>query len=380
MPYTFLLEDLAGNQVSELPGATSKQFTRALCSMSTAGVVVPLWHEFADFMLQGDALLKVVDINEDTGSRVTCFHGRLVTAEEVAEAGKEQVSATFADGFWELLRRLCGKSTTGYIGGTPLAPILATQVFTDLFAAAEAEAPLGIRLGSVTPTTVANVATGPHFYAKIGEVLAQIAAVLGGPDWRVDPIDKVATSNPSISRYCEMIVAPVIGQTRLDQPFEYGTGRLNVRSYRRGVSNEGTATRLFNLPDQFPEGAGAVVSASDATAQARRGLLEDVVAAALTVNQMRQALVDLHLSVRKGARQTITFQPVNDLSGERLPRLRTDYDVGDFLPFRAAIERSEDDEVVFDRRIDSIVRVYQVAVQVDPESGADQPTLTVSPS
>ena len=122
-----------------------------------------------------------------------------------------------------------------------------------------------------------------------------------------------------------------------------------------------------------------MVSAPDATAQARRPL-EDVVAAALTVNQMRQALVDLHLSVPQG-RQADHHLPTRQRPLRKRLRLRTDYDdVGDFPPFRAAIERSEDDELVFDRRIDSIVRVYQVAVQVDPESGAGQPTLTVSPS
>ena len=61
MAYQFILEDLSGRALSDLPGATGKSFARAILSMSTASVTVPIWHEQADFLLGGDALLHVSD-------------------------------------------------------------------------------------------------------------------------------------------------------------------------------------------------------------------------------------------------------------------------------------------------------------------------------
>lgn len=380
MPYTFILEDLAGNGRSELAGAYGKRFTRAILTMGTGGFTLPLWHEEADFVLAGDALLKVVDVNELTGTRANVFHGRLVTAEEVANAEGGSVQATFADGFWPLLRRLCGRSTTGYSNGTALAPVTAAATISDVINTANAESPLGVRLGTVV-AGLANTYTGPVYFKPIGELVAELAAVLDGPDWRVEPIDAVASTNPSLAYYGELTVQPVIGTTHLEQPFEYGDGRLNVKSYKRTVSLEGSANRLFNLPAGFPDQATAgVLSSSDAASQSLRGLLEAVVTGELTVDLLRQALLDHHLAVRKGARQVITFDPVNDLSGERLPRLRVDYDVGDVVPFRASVARLDATGVLeLDKRIDVLTRIYQVAVEVD-ERGVGQPTLTVTPS
>lgn len=374
MPYQFILEDLAGTARSELAGATAKQFTRAILSMSTANVTVPLWHEQADFMLEGDALLKVVDVQRS--SRTNVFHGRLVAAEEVGDASGGSVKATFADGFWTLLRRLCGRSPAGYTMGTALAPVAATAIISDIVDTANAESPTGLRLGSVTPSP-ATVYTGPHYYRPRGEVIAQLSAVLDGPDWRVDPIDAVASSDPARCTYGELVLAPALATVRLDKAFEYGDGKLNVRSYQRGVSLDGTANRVYHLPTGFPDQTTqAVLTSNDASSQAKRGLLESVVAADITPDQMRQALLDHHIAIRRNARQTITFQPVNDLSTDRLPRLRTDYDVGDIVPFRASVRRGQ----VLDKRIDVLARIYQVQVDVDPQSGAGQPSLTITPT
>lgn len=380
MAYTFILEDLAGNARSELAGARDKRFTRAILTMGTGGFTLPLWHDQADFVLQGDALLKVVDVSDEDGSRTTVFHGRLVTAEEVAGPEGGSVQATFADGFWSLLRRLCGRSTSGYSRGTALAPVTAASTISDLVNTANAEAPLGLRLGTVV-AGAANTYTGPVYFKPIGEVIAELSAVLDGPDWRVEPIDAIASTNPSVAYYSELTVQPAIGQTRLDQPFEYGDGRLNVTSYKRAVSLEGTANRAFNLPPGFPDApTSGVVSASDAASQSARGLLEAVVAADLPADILRQALVDHHVAVRAGARQTITFDPVNDLSGDRLPRLRVDYDAGDVVPFRASVNRpTETGQLELDKRIDVLVRIYQITVAVD-ERGVGQPTLTVTPT
>lgn len=377
MAYQFILEDLAGRALSDLPGATGKSFARAILGMSTGSVTVPIWHEQADFLLGGDALLHVTDTS--VYPHLDIFRGRLITAEENAGDGKDTIKASFADGFWTLMKRLCGKSTTGFSQGTASSMVAATAIIQALVNATIAEGPAGIRLGSITASP-ATAYTGPHFYKKIGELIAELSAVLDGPDWRVNPIATAATSNPSICDYCELVAAPSLGSYLPDHPFEFGDGRLNVKSYNRVVSNEGVGNAFYSLPSGFPDaGNGAVVTATDASSKAARGLLEDVVPTDLTVDTLRQQLVNLHIAVRANPRQTFTFKPVNDLSGDRLPRLRSDYDVGDVIPFRAAFTRAGGQYGVLDKRVDILARIFQVEVTVD-EEGVGQPEFTISPS
>lgn len=373
MAYQFLLEDLAGNARSDLPGATGKSFARAILGMSTGKITVPIWDDQADFLMDGDALLHVIDTS--VSPRVDMFRGRLITAEEQTGDGKGTVAATFADGFWTLMKRLCGKSATGFSAGSASSLVSATSIMSSVISTTIAESPAGIRLGSVTAST-ANTYTGPHYYKKIGELITELSGVLDGPDWRIDPIATAASANPYTCNYCEIVIAPALGQTRLDQPWEYGGGRLNVKNYGRVVSNEGTINAGYALPASYPDGGGNVLLATNAASQARRGLLEEVVPTDLTVDNLRQQLVDLHIAVRANPRQTMTFEPVNDLSGERLPRLRTDYDVGDVMPFRVAIPSKTG---ALDKRVDALCRVFQVEVTVD-ERGVGQPKLTISPS
>ena len=372
MAYQFILEDLAGRGLSDLPGATGKSFARTLASLSTGQITVPLWHEQADTLMGGDALLHVIDTTSTTSLDV--FRGRLVTAEEQAGDGKGSVKATFADGFWTLSRRLCGKSTGGFSQGTATAPVAHTAIMQALINATIAEGPAGIRVGSITASP-STAFTGPHYYKKIGELIAELGATADGPDWRVDPIATAATANPALADYCEFVAAPSLATLRMDQPFEYGDGRLNVKSYNRVVSNEGVANSVYGLPSGFPDSGSTVASASNSSSIAARGLLEDVVANDLTVDQLRQQLVDLHITVRANPRQTMTFEPVNDLSGQRLPRLRADYDVGDVVPFRVAVRRGQ----TLDKRVDVLARIFQVEVTVD-ERGVGQPKLTISPT
>lgn len=374
MAYQFLLEDLAGRARSDLPGATGKSFARAILGMSTGKVVVPLWDDQADFLMAGDALLHVIDTAVTPHANV--FRGRLVTAEEQAGDGKATVAATFADGFWPLTKRLAGKSQAGVTYGTPSSPVAATAAISSAVSTTIAASPAGIRLGSVTATP-ATVNSGPHYYKKVSEIITELSAVLDGPDWRIDPIDTVASANPLLCNYCELVMAPSLGSVRLDQPWEYGDGRLNVKSYSRVVSNEGLLNNGYVLPAGFPGNTtGAVINAADATSQGNRGLFEEVITSDLTVDNLRQQLVNLHIAIRANPRQTITFDPVNDLSGERLPRLRYDYDVGDIMPFRVAVRTSTG---ALDKRVDALFRVFQVEVTVD-ERGVGQPKLTISPS
>lgn len=180
---------------------------------------------------------------------------------------------------------------------------------------------------------------------------------------------------PDGGYYGELAVAPVIGTTRPDAVFEYGDGLLNVSEYRRGVSLEGSINRGYHLPPGFPDNAvQSVLTQQDAPSQAARGLLEDVVAGDLSVDELRTRLLAHHISVRKGPRQTITFTPVVDRAG-RVPRYGVDYVTGDVVPFRASVRKGR----TLNKRIDALVRIYQTEVTVD-DLGNPTYNLTVTPT
>lgn len=370
MAYPFVLTDLGGVERGELPGAKAKSCALPIGSMATAGVTVPLDHPDADFILEGDALLKVYD--DDVSRSVPIFHGRLITAEEVAQGDRPTVAANFADPYWILLRRLVGKSAQGYSRGTAVAPVDRGTIVSEILAATNAESPSGVRIGTVQASSSTYVAGWQ--YAKIAEKIAELCATLDGPDWRVRAIEWAG------GYYGELDVVPALGTLNREAVFEYGPeGLANVRGYRRGVSLEGTLNRAFHLPPGFPENATqAVLSKEHAASIAARGLFEDVVSTSgdLTVDELRTALLEWHIAVRNGPRQTITFDPVADLSGGRVPRFGRDFQLGDVIPFRASYTGQDGD---VRKRIDALFRIYQVAITVD-EAGHAAYALTVTPN
>jgi len=377
--YVHVLTDLAGNAVSELPAATGKQTEVPLNAMGTSTVTVRNDSPDADLLLEGDKLVKVYDVNDDfltDGSKALIAHHRLITAEEVASDGSATVAASFADPYWVLLRRLIGKTAAGYTRGTSLAPVDRGTIVTELLDATNAEGASGVRAGNVLPSSTTYIPPPGWLFKPLGEAIAELGATLDGPDWRVRPIEF------SGGYYGELDIAPIIGASRPDLALEYGDGKLNLSAFKRAVSFEGALTRAFHLPPGYPDNAAQQpLTREDTGAQAARGLLEGLVSADLTSDDLRGKLLDAHIAVRARGRQTFELTLVRDVTptGERVPRFgiggTRDFDLGDLLPFRASTTRNG--ELV--KRADVIVRVYAFAVTVD-DAGVAVPTLTVSPS
>lgn len=376
MAYVHVLTDLAGTDVSELPAATAKHTEVALNSMGTSTATVRNDSPDADLLLEGDKLCRVYDVDDDfltDGNKTLIAHHRLITAEEVSSDGSATVAATFADPYWILMRRLVGKVAAGYTRGTSLAPVDRGTIITELLAAANAEGVTGVRIGNVTASSTTYIPAPGWLYKPLGEAIAELGATLDGPDWRVRAIEYAG------GYIGELDVAPIIGTSRPDHVLEYGDGKLNLTAFKRAVSFEGALTRAFHLPPGYPDNAAQVpLVRDDLTAQAARGLLEGVVAADLTSDDLRGKLLDAHIAVRARGRQTFELTLARDL-GRRAPRFAPggagDFDLGDLLPFRASTVRNG--ELV--KRADVIVRVYGFAVTVD-DAGVATPTLTVTPS
>lgn len=385
MPYTFLLSRLNGTGVSESPGATSKRIDIPVVGMATSSLTVRGDSPDADFLLEGDALLRVYEHADDNTGRVLLGHHRLVTAEEVAEDGRHTVAATFADPFWTLLRRLIGKYVTvksaemtaapaggfnypaGYSRGSAGALVDRGTIISELLAEANADGNTGVSMGTLTASSSTFVAG--WFFKPLGEAIAELCATLDGPDWRIRPQEYAA------GRYGLLDVVPTIGTHKPLAAFEYGDGRLNVRGYRRLVTLEHIANRVYSLPAGFPDNAiGATIGQSDTASQAIRGKLEAVIPSDLTIDSLRTGLLAAHLAARRAPRQTIGITPTRDIGG-RVPRLGVDFNVGDTFPFRATVRRG----ATLTKRINVTARLYSYGVTVD-ELGAGTPTLTISPT
>lgn len=372
MGWRFVLTDLYGQAISELPGVDGKTVAMPIRSMATGAFQVNLTRTEADALVECATLLRVYeDVPDPTAPDRTVprLHAHLqqVTGVEDATANGGTVTTTYADPAWELSRRLCGKSPAGYSAGSALVPVDRGAIIADLVNGAAAEAPLRLRMGSVAPSSSTYVAD--WFYKPVLEAVAELAAPLDGPDWRVRPIEY---DNGIIG---ELDIAPVIGGPRLEAIFEFGGGLGNVANYQRTVSREGQANRAYHLPPGFPDpAAGAVLSADDPAAIARWGLLETVVGADLSVDQLRTSLLQRHIQVRGTPRQTITFTPGSSLTNSTRLRDPDGFDIGDMIQFRASIRRHG----VVTPRLDGWFRAYQASVSVSRE-GVATTSLTVSP-
>ena len=399
MPLDFLVSTLDGESPFEtggepvlLHGTRGKRCAANLPGLSTAGWSTPLRDEIADFLLEGDALVKVYEVLDQpvvagrdvrlivpgegeqvvpagetipAGSRLLRFHGTLLTAVEQGKAGIVVCSAIGPR--WIASMRLVGKSTAGYTNGTVLAQVDRGAVVADLLGILNAEQDTGIQLGTVTPSSDTYV--GPWLYRPFDQCLADLATGLGAPEYRFVPIE---FDQGKIAR---LDVGPAIGVQRPDAVFSFGRWDRNVEDYTRTVTNEGRANRVFHLPPGFPDTATQGVLDDEDPAGIAERLLEAVVQADLSVDDLRQKLLAYHLQVRKGPRQTIAFQPVNQVTTGRVPLLGIDFDIGDLVPFRSWRQKPDLDWAL---RIDAYFRAYQLE-WVENELGVITPTITVAP-
>lgn len=369
MKHAFVISDLAGVEKGEVLMATPKKYVPApVGTIGTAEFSVPGAFELADFLMGGDCLLKVYqeDGRIPTGRRLAT-HQRLLSAVEGPDKdGAWRVSTSWVSPFWVvLLKRIIGKSTTGYVNGTAVAPVDVATIIADLLIQANAVGPSGLGPGTITATGQTTYVKD-WFYKKAGEGIVELCGSLG-PDYRVRPQEYAAGVIGLLD------VALALGASKPAAALEHGDGERNVKTFTRAVSHEGTANKVYSLPPGFPGGGGAVLTDQDAASQAARGVLEDLVGADLTVDALRQALLAYHIATRKTAKQTIQLSPVNDRQGS-LPLYGVDWCEGDVLPFASWARLAGKPRRL---RLDLSVRVYQAAFDVRPDGSAD-PSLTVT--
>jgi len=178
----------------------------------------------------------------------------------------------------------------------------------------------------------------------------------------------------------------VIGTYKPEAVWEFGDGRRNVAEWSEQLTTEFLCNLPYHLPPGWPENATQqVVFAQDLDSILARGVYEDVISADLSVDQLRTRLVQEHAALRSRPKQTVTFKPTPDyaVAGQAMPRLFTDFAVGDAVPFRA-VERVETRNAATGAvtgytkltEIAGTLRVYAAELSID-DDGAEQPEFTL---
>lgn len=346
MAWQLVLADLTtGIALGEILNAKDRTVSLQLNRMPTCAFTVRLDHEQAARLLEATVLVKAYQ------DKTLRFIGPVVSAEEAAQGEGGTLKVTAAGGLWRLTKRLIGKTALGYSNGTAVSPVDRGQIAADILTTVNAEGDTGIRVGTVTPSATGFV--GPWRFKPAAEAITELSATLDGYDFEIAPTEP--TTDVAGLQIGTLNVGPILGAPKSEAIFEYGTGRRNVTSYTRPVTLDGLLNLAWNLPENFPDNpTSAVVTATDAASITKWGRMEGLVQGDVTVDTLRQKLIDEHVRIRRNPRQVITFDPARNA-----PRYGTDYTVGDIVTCRARIQGVD--------RFNGLFRVYGATVSLSEE-------------
>ncbi len=345
MSWQFVLTDLFGvvhGDVLNTVGDRKVQFPHM--RIPTASFAIPLTNPYATTVMDTDCLLKCYRNDPTTGARTLAFHGPIISAEEVGDETTQSISVNAAGPMWRLTRRIIPRSKTLVPGtyGTLSTPVDLGGIAQLILTEVNEYDFTGIQSG--TNTASINGWAGPWWLKNAAEAIAQLHAGLNSFEYEVAPVEPSAYGihNPSgWPKIGEMNVAPTIGVSRPDAIFEYGTGRGNIGSYKRSVDRADILTEALVSVEGWPDAVAkdvngnplyGLVDAWDAPARAARGFFEEVVPeGGVLDNNLRNAIGQFHLALRKQPREIITFSP----SLNARPSPFVDYKVGDTVRARA---------------------------------------------
>jgi hypothetical protein len=373
----FIVTDLYGVQIGEVRQATDRQVILPHLRTPTASFKLPLWSPLAATIMDTDTLLKCYWLDPSTGTRTLIFNGPVVSAQETGEGGAQSIAVNATGPFWRLSRRLIPGSTnkTGVGYGSPTGLLDLGNIARTIISDTNGVQFSGIELGTQSNSTSGFI--GKWYLKNVAEAIAELAAGLNSFEFRVRPTEPTARANPqNWPRIGLFDCAPIIGTSRPDAVFEYGTTRANVQTYSRTVDRTTMLTKAFcsvqGWPDQVERDSANIekyhLVTSTTSNTGTRGLFEEVVNDAGVLDDgLRQKIADFHIAVRKVPRQQIIFTP----SVNARPAPFADYDVGDTVRARAIVSDSV--------RFDALFRIWGITINVD-ENGNESVDLELTES
>lgn len=368
--WSFQLTDLNFLPLGEVLNAPTRSVVLPLNKVPTASLVVRLDNPLAPIMASGLGYIKAYR------NAALQFFGPIVTAEIDATREDATLAVNAAGVAWNLAHRLAGKT----VAGISFASADRAVISKSLIDTANGEDETHIDTSLVSPayqssngTSIsANSATAyaASPFKPISECLLDLAGTLDGFDWRVTPLENYVNNAVISQKIGRFEAYPVMGIAQPEAVFEWGTGRNNVVSFKRTLSRDTQANKVYNYTSAGPDAPGApTVVQTDATSITTWDLMEALAQADILDNTLRQRLVDEHVRVRKGPRQVVEFQPHLDDGRGRVPQYGTDFLVGDSLRGRICYNGS--------MILDAAVRCWGAQFDISSEN-QESITLTLS--
>jgi hypothetical protein len=390
-----VLTDHDGTAFGELTQATDRRLKFGINRIPTVTFTARVEDPLAPYLIRDDLTLVKAYLCLPGAAPALKFCGPITNHDKARSTGGGSIAVVAAGPAWRLGMRLIGKSDSGCTltpfadhGQADLARTIIDAVnngdTTGRWGAGiiwASPGDTGIRVGDVTFAGTAHP-VGPWYYKPALQAITEMAGVLDGFEWRVNPTEPTVDGTGVQIGQAEF--ADAFGATRPDAVFEFGAGRANIAEYHELGDANTLCNDAINLPSGFPGSATQpVIWANNAPSIAARGRYESVITADITVDAFRQALVDEHVALRGAPRVTYTVTPVPDLGDGTVPRYGIDYDVGDVLPFRATetfpvLGVATDAITGYSqvRTIDALFRLYQAELALD-DRGVATPTLTI---
>lgn len=364
--WAFVLTDRNFVPQGEILNANDRKVALPLSKLATASFKVRMDNPLADQLMTTQGYLKAYR-KTAAAPWALKYMGPLISSEMSGERDKGSISVNSVGAAWVLGKRFAGKSATGTVFSTLTDRAQISKALIDT-ANAESETHLDTTLNALSAASAVTYTAGP--YKPVSECIQELATAYDGFDWFFDPIDNFAAGSVTGTKIASLRAAPVIGSTRSEAVFEWGTGRNNITTFKWQVGRDTQANKVYHNTSNGPDAAGfPTVSALDTASISNWGLLEELANADLLDASMRQNLVNEHVNVRKNPRQVIEFTPhIDPYDAGRLPLYGVDYGVGDTVRARVALGGPS--------KFDAAVRVYGVTFDIN-DLGIEQQALSL---
>lgn len=366
MSLQFIATDLAGTVIGEVAQADERKLSLPHMRIGTAAFKLSLTDPYTATLVNNDCLIKVYHTHPTTGARFLCFNGPIVAAEESADGTSNSVVFAASDPLWRLTKRLIPGSllragiSYGTAGSLIDIGLIAHNILDDVNAA---NIPVGSPVGFTGISKGTRTATINGFYKcpplkNAAEAITELHAGVNSFEYSLVPTEPTSVAgNGGWPQIATLNIAPLVGVSRPDAVFEYGTTRANIASYTRQISRDGLMNRGIVNVNGWPDGTAGVLSdRQDSASMTARGLFEDVVPdGGITDISLRNSLADYHLGIRKVPRQVVTFRPAPNAT----PIPLVDYFVGDSVRARACVNTTV--------KFDATFRVWGINIDVNKE-------------
>lgn len=357
MSWAYVLTDMAGTRLGEIQDVYERKYTANLSKPSTASFQIrkdnPVIPEL--FSSDEDYLLQVWD-----GSTLR-FWGPILTANlAMTEGAPPSVAVTAADPAWHLGRRFY----FGTSAGLALTGDKGTMAYSILTFQNE-RGSLGIAASGDTAGSTGTYTAGP--YKSALACVQELGQGLDGFDWYIEPttpatVNAFPGGGSKLPTIGTLRLAAVVGEEKSSAAFEYGLGRINVRSINFLRDQTTRANSILNVSEEGLEvtalNTNPLVFANDTPTMERWGIYEEMAELSGVTNvALRQQYVEEALKVRENPRRVLAMtSDIDDHTG-RVPVFGVDYWLGDIVPAKAFVEGAE----IFN----GDTRVYSVEVALN---------------